>query len=74
MPELNWTKLGRELRTAAIDALGQAEKPGVHFAYSFLVENPECFGQEDWPADMPVEPNIELIAAYYGAYEEVENG
>ena len=27
-------------------------------------------GNVDWPSDMPKEPNIELIAAYYAAYQE----
>jgi len=36
-----------------------------------LLENPECFildengEDQEWPADMPQEPPIELIAAYY---------
>ena len=43
----------------------------VTIAYSFLLENPECFildengEDQEWPADMPQEPPIELIAAYY---------
>jgi hypothetical protein len=65
MTMLNWTELGVELRAAARDA-GFAPVPTVFLAYSFLLENPECFGRESWPDDMPAEPNIELIAAYYG--------
>ena len=40
-------------------------EPHVDVAYSFLLENPECFGFEEWAADMPREANIELIASYY---------
>lgn len=73
---LNWTELGRELRQSAMDA-HDGELPDVGRAYAFLLDNPECFSQSEWPAtainecvyewpaDMPSEPNIELIAAYY---------
>lgn len=66
---IDWTTLGQQLRESAKDAHG--ELPAVHVAYSFLLDNPECFIAdglgEEWPANMPQEPNIELIAAYYGA-------
>ena len=65
---MDWTKLGWELRESALDA-HDGELPSINIAYSFLLENPECFGREDWPEDMPQEPNIELIAAYYAAGE-----
>lgn len=64
--QLDWTKIGTELRAAALDA-HDGELPGVAIAYCFLEDNPECFGFEEWPADFPAEANIELIAAYYGA-------
>lgn len=63
---LNWTQLGRELRQAADDAHGGHEHaPNIDIAYLFLLENPECFGYEEWPSDMPQQANIELIYAYY---------
>jgi hypothetical protein len=75
--KINWTRLGRELRQSAMDAHGREHFPSVNVAYAFLMENPECFGYDEWPADMPAEPNIELIAAYYGvladALPEVAN-
>jgi hypothetical protein len=60
---MDWTKLGRELRQFADDA-HDGSTPSVDIAYEFLLNNPECFGCEEWPADMPAEPPIELIAAY----------
>jgi hypothetical protein len=67
--DLDWTRLGRELRQSADDAHDGAT-PDVRIAYDFLLDNPECFTSGDvedaeWPADMPQEPHIELIAAYY---------
>lgn len=65
--ELDWTKLGKELRDSADDAQ-EGDTPSIEIAYSFLLDNPECFSDSDeWPADMPQKPNIELIAAYYRA-------
>jgi hypothetical protein len=70
--DLNWTALGKEARASVDDAdLRLTDDPNdtrpicVREAYSFLLNNPECFGREDWPAEMPQEPNIEFIAAYY---------
>jgi hypothetical protein len=65
--DLDWTRLGRELRESADDAHAGAT-PDVRLAYDFLLANPECFlDSEDaeWPADMPPAPPIELIAAYH---------
>lgn len=64
--KLDWTELGKELRQNSIDAHG--EIVDVRIAYGFLLCNSECFLGDDvaWPDDMPQEPNIELIAAYYG--------
>lgn len=68
--ELDWAKLGTELRQAALDA-HDGDLPQVEIAYSFLLDNPECFANsagvpvEEWPAAMPQEPNIILITAYY---------
>ncbi len=62
--ELDWTKFGLALRASADDA-HDGDTPSVDIAYSFLLDNPECFGYEEWPADMPQQPNIQLIAAYY---------
>ena len=70
MPNLNWTRLGRDLRASADDA-HEGETPDVRLAYQFLLENPECFIDEDqWPEGMPAEPNIELIAAYYSVQSD----
>jgi hypothetical protein len=63
---LDWARLGAELRVSAKDA-HDGNLPPVEMAYGFLVANPECFGFEEWPADLPAEPNDELIAAYLGA-------
>jgi hypothetical protein len=62
---VSWTKLGAELRASSNDMSGTNPIPSVDTAYAFLLENPECFGFEEWPQDMPGEPNIELIWAYY---------
>lgn len=65
---IDWTLLGKELRIAALDA-HEGELPSIDLAYSFLMENPECFSggfeEEGWPAGMPPGPNEELCAAYY---------
>lgn len=66
MNQINWTELGAQLRKSAEDAHA-GDIPSVELAYDFLLDNPECFGFDDWPAEMPTEPNIELIAAYYRA-------
>ncbi len=63
----DWAELGRLLREIADDA--HEITPDVRISYSFLLDNPECFGWQEWPADMPQEPNIELIAAYYNALD-----
>ena len=66
--ELNWTKLGHELRVAALDA-HEGELPIVDEAYKFLLSNPECFGYEEWPANIPAwltVDHIQVIGAYYG--------
>ena len=63
---MNWTALGKELKASALDA-HDGQLPHIDIAYSFLLDNAECFSDSDeWPADMPQEPNIEIIAAYYG--------
>jgi hypothetical protein len=60
------------LRKSADDA-HDGRTPDVTIAYSFLFENPECFildengEDQEWPADMPQVPPMELIAAYYEA-------
>lgn len=69
-----YTQLGHALRESALDAHG-GDLPHISMAYGFLLDNPECFedfasigmdGEPIWPADMPAQPSIELIAAYYG--------
>ncbi len=65
---LDWTRLGREVRQSSLDAHG--ELVPVAMAYSFILDNPECFldgGTDEWPEPMPFEPPQEFIAAYYGA-------
>lgn len=62
---LDWTRLGTELRASALDA-HNGELPPIGISYTFLLDNPECFGREEWPADMPGEPTVQLIAAYFG--------
>jgi hypothetical protein len=64
-PVFDWTRLGAELRASALDA-HDGNLPPVEMSYDFLMANPECFGFEEWPADLPAEPNIELVAAYFG--------
>ena len=69
---MDWAKLGRALRESADDA-HDGSTPDITIAYSFLLENPECFvldengEDQEWPADMPQVPPMELIAAYYEA-------
>lgn len=58
-------ELGAALRGSARDA-HQGDLPHIDIAYLFLRDNPECFGEEDWPADMPEDPPAELVIAYYG--------
>lgn len=74
----DWSALGKLARESVDDAdLRLTDDPNetrpldVREAYSFLCDNPECFGFEDWPADLPQEPNIKFIAAYYRVGEEV---
>ncbi len=51
--QLNWTKLGKALRVSAKDAHDR-NLPDVRIAYSFMLDNPECFIDQDvWPDDMP---------------------
>jgi hypothetical protein len=64
MPVLDWQELGAEARTAALDA-HDGKLPPADYAFAFVLENPECFGQDEWPAEMPPEAPIEFIAAYY---------
>jgi hypothetical protein len=69
---MDWAKLARALRESADDA-HDGRTPDITIAYSFLLENPECFvldengEDQEWPADMPQVPPMELIAAYYEA-------
>ena len=67
---LNWRDLGHQLRQSALDA-HNGTLPPVTVAYFFLLDNPECFGVEEWPDTMPRDPNIELIAAYYNAFDDL---
>ncbi len=61
-----WIVMGRCLRECADDA-HEGDTPIVSYSYQFFLDNPECFSDSDeWPAGMPAEPPIELIAGYYG--------
>ena len=59
---LDWWRLGLELRLAAFDAWGRLPHPAD--AYGFLIQNPELFDYQAWPAGMPREAPLDLIAAY----------
>jgi hypothetical protein len=64
---LDWTRLGRDLRTSADDA-HEGVTPHVTVAYAFLLDNPGCFladADDEWPEEMPSEPPFDLMAGYY---------
>lgn len=62
--EIDWTELGTRLRESA-DAAYEGRTPSVDVAYSFLCDNPHCFGELDgWPAGMPMSAPDELERAY----------
>lgn len=66
---------GLEEVRAKVDEIqaDDGETPPVELAYQFLLDNPECFlDGDEWPADMPHKPNIELIAGYYLKRLEIE--
>jgi hypothetical protein len=80
LSDIDWPKIGAALRESAIDAhegttdgLDAFGAPHVGEAYSFLLDNPECFlprdgateTEPDWPLDMPKYPPAALVAAYY---------
>jgi hypothetical protein len=66
----DWAKLGRELRQNAEDVhAGMGFIPSASFAYQFLLDNPECFGCEEWPEDMPSEAPEALVTAFYSEAE-----
>lgn len=58
---MNWKILGQQLRQSVLDAHG--ELVDVDIAWAFLIDNPECFGETEWP-DMTFMPPMELVAAY----------
>ena len=60
---LDYTALGRELRASA-DAAHEGNTPSIDLAYSFLLDNPECFGHDEWPEDMPKTAPEELQRVY----------
>jgi hypothetical protein len=61
--DLDFTELGRELRASADDA-HEGDTPSIDLAYSFLLDNPECFGYDGWPEGMPETAPEELQRAY----------
>lgn len=63
LSDIDWRKLGEALRENATEAFG-ATMPPLDSAYTFLLDNPECFGYEEWPADMPQTAPEELQRAY----------
>lgn len=60
----DWYSLGIELREATLDAHA-GELIDSDNAYAFLLENPECFGREEWPSPMPQRPPTALLAGYH---------
>lgn len=56
-PSIDWDALGRKLRASEF-------APPIDIAYSFLIENPEHFGYDKWPAGMPGAAPEELQRAY----------
>lgn len=60
---LDWAKLGKALRESADDA-HENDTPSLDLSYSFLIDNPECFGYEEWPADMPATAPEAMCIAY----------
>ena len=62
---IDWAKMGYELRDSALDA-HDGILPHLDIAWAFLRENPECFGFEEWPVDIPADAPPELAAAYFG--------
>jgi hypothetical protein len=61
--ELDWAKLGRELRAGA-DEAHENDTPSLDIAWDFLLENPECFGYDQWPSNMPKYAPEALQRAY----------
>jgi hypothetical protein len=62
-----WWKLGKELRESAMDA-HDGDVPAVGIAYGFLLDNPECFGFEEWPENMPQSAPESLTWTYENGY------
>ena len=67
--QIDFTKLGQDARVSADDA-HEGDTPSVSLAYSFVLDNPECFmGSTDvndqWPEDMPTEAPLAFIEGYY---------
>lgn len=61
---INWFEMGVLLREATLDA-HENELIAVDDAYCFFIENPECFGREDWPAAMPPRAPQALKRGYH---------
>ena len=73
LADIDWSQLGSDLRMSATDA-HDGQTPEVNIAYSFMLDNPECFLGDSsafslewvfWPKDMPTEPPAALVATYY---------
>ena len=62
---LDWLDLGKQARQAVEDC-GTLDVQQIDDAYSFLLDNPECFLFTEWPADMPKGPRVEFLAGYFG--------
>ena len=66
LQELDWKALGAQLRESTLDALGELIPPDA--AYQFLLDNPECFSEDQWP-DMPaLYGDNQPPAAFFNAY------
>ncbi len=67
LAELDWRKLGRDLRKQT-DEAHNGMTVRCEMAYSFMLNNAECFLEavyDEWPAGMPEQPPVELVLAYY---------
>ena len=62
--DLNWLTLGIEMAESAMDA-HEGYLPNFTIGYDFMLENPECFGREEWPGDMPKDAPVAFRIGYY---------
>ena len=60
----DWRQFGQLLRESTLDAF-DGELIDSDAAYEYLLENPESFGREDWPKNMPTRPPRALVDGYH---------